>query len=376
MTQKRDYYDVLGVPRDAPESDVKKAYRKTAFKYHPDQNAGDAQAEAKFKEAAEAYEVLSDGNKRARYDQFGHAGVEGMGNGGAQFQNAEDIFSTFQDIFGGNGGIFDNMFTGGRRQAGPASGSSLQARVSVTLEEVKDGTSRKLSVKRRELCGTCEGIGAAKGSPPEMCTTCGGLGVVMQSSGFFSRRITCPQCVGRGKIIKNPCGDCAGQGLVKKPVEITVRIPAGVEDGTEIRCAGEGEPSTEGGARGHLYCHVSVESHEHFQRQGKDLYCAWDLSVSEAVLGTKIEIPTLGGRAELKIPAGTQPAKVFRLRGQGLPDLRGYGIGDLYVQVSVSIPKRISDREKQLFQSLAEEEGKQPGGGGRGFFKKVRGMFE
>ncbi|MAB88279.1 MAG: molecular chaperone DnaJ [Planctomycetes bacterium] len=375
MTQKRDYYDVLGVARDAPEPDVKKAYRKTAFKYHPDQNPGDAQAESKFKEAAEAYEVLSDATKRARYDQFGHAGVEGMGNGGPQFQNADDIFSTFQDIFGGDGGIFD-MFGGGRRQAGPAAGASLQARVSLNLEEVKEGTSRKLSVKRRELCGTCEGNGAAKGSRPEMCTTCGGLGVVMQSSGFFSRRISCPQCVGKGKIIKDPCGDCTGQGLVKKSVEITVRIPGGVEDGTEIRCAGEGEPSTEGGPRGHLYCHVSVEAHEHFQRRGRDLYCAWELSISAAVLGTKVEIPTLGGRAELKIPSGTQPTEVFRLKGQGLPDLRGYGVGDLYVQVSVSVPKRISDREKQIFHSLAEEEGKKDDGGGRGFFKKVKEIFE
>lgn len=375
MADKRDFYDILGVPRDSDESDIKKSYRKTAFKYHPDKNPGDAEAEAKFKEAAEAYEVLSNPDKRARYDQFGHAGLDGMGGGGG-FHNSEDIFSAFQDIFGGEGGIFD-MFTGGRRQRGPAPGASLQARVSLTLEEVKEGATRRLSVQRRELCGGCDGLGAAKGTRPEMCGTCGGQGVVMQSSGFFSRRVSCPHCVGKGKIIKSPCKDCGGHGLVKKPVEIAVRIPAGVDDGNEIRCAGEGEPSTEGGERGHLYCHVSVEEHEHFRRRGHDLHATWPLSISEATLGTKAEIPTLGGRAELKIPAGTQPGEIFRLRGQGLPDLRGYGTGDLYVEVTVEIPKKLTDKEREIFQSLAgEEESRRAKSDGKGFFKKVKEIFE
>lgn len=379
MADKRDFYDVLGVPRDASDDDIKKSYRKTAFKYHPDKNPGDAEAEARFKEAAEAYEVLSNPEKRARYDQFGHAGMDGMGGGGG-FHSNEDIFSAFQDIFGGgDGGSFFDMFTGGggRRQAGPAPGASLQARVSLTLEEVKEGVTKRLSVQRRELCGMCEGNGAAKGTRPEMCTTCGGRGAVMQSSGFFSRRVSCPNCMGKGKIIKSPCKGCGGQGLVKKPVEIAVRIPAGIDDGNEIRCAGEGEPSTEGGERGHLYCHVSVEPHPHFRRRGRDLYATWTLSISEAVLGARPEIPTLGGRAELRIPPGTQPGEIFRLRGQGLPDLRGYGSGDLYVEVTVDIPKKLSDKEQEIFRSLAsEEEKRRAKGGSRGFFKKVKEIFE
>jgi len=269
------------------------------------------------------------------------------------------------------------MFTGGgrRRQAGPAAGASLQAHVAVTLEEVKEGATRDLSVKRRELCDTCDGGGAAAGSKPELCTTCGGQGVVMQSSGFFSRRVTCPSCTGRGKIIRDPCRPCGGQGLVKQSVEIKVRIPAGIESGTEIRCTGEGEPSTEGGPRGNLYCHVTVEPHDHFQRHERDLHCLWELGVPDAVLGTAIEIPTLGGRAELKIPAGTQPGERFRLRGQGLPDVRGYGTGDLYVQITVSIPKKLDDRQRELYQQLAEVESKRRDKGGS-FFRKVKEIFE
>jgi molecular chaperone DnaJ len=245
----------------------------------------------------------------------------------------------------------------------------------VTLEEVKNGATRDLSVKRRELCQTCEGNGAAKGSRPDLCTTCGGRGVVMQSAGFFSRRITCPSCTGKGKIIHDPCGSCSGHGLVKQSVEIKVHIPAGIENGTEIRCTGEGEPSTEGGSRGNLYCQVAVEAHEHFQRHERDLHCMWELGVPDVALGTSVEIPTLGGRAELKIPPGTQPGERFRLRGQGLPDLRGYGTGDLYVQILVTVPKRLNDRQKELYQQLAEVEGKRREKGGS-FFKKVKEIFE
>jgi len=376
MADKRDYYEILGVPQDASPDDIKKSYRKTAFKYHPDKNPDDAEAESRFKEAAEAYEVISDADKRARYDRFGHAGVDAQG-GGAGFQNAEDIFDAFQDIFGGQGSIFEGFFGGGRGPRGPSPGASLQARVEVSLEEVREGTSRKLSVKRRELCDGCSGTGAATGTRPETCGTCQGRGMMMQQSGFFSRSVTCPHCMGQGKIIRDPCHTCRGQGLLKKPVEITVRIPAGVENGTEIRCSGEGEPSAEGGPRGHLYCHVSVDGHEHFQRRGRDLYCSWSIGISEAALGTTAEIPTLGGRhAALKIPAGTQPDEVFRLRGQGLPDLRGYGTGDLYVKLSVDVPKRLSDREEELFKALSEEENKRRKKGSKGFFKKVKEIFE
>jgi molecular chaperone DnaJ len=371
MATKRDYYEILGCARDAEPDDIKKAYRKIAFKFHPDKNPGNADAEAKFKEAAEAYEVLSDSEKRGRYDRFGHAGVDANSGG---FRSSEDVFSAFQDIFGGEGGIFD-MFTGGRRRAGPASGASLQAQVTITLQEVKDGTERTLSVKRRELCDPCGGTGAAKGTRPDLCTTCGGRGMVMQSSGFFSRSVTCPRCMGQGKIIRDPCASCGGQGLVKSPVEIRIPIPAGIEDGNQIRLRGEGEPSQEGGARGDLFCQVAVEPHEHFRRQGRDLVCGWSISVSDAALGTKVELPTLGGRAELKIPAGTQPLEVFRLRGQGLPEMNGRGTGELYVQIAVEIPKKLSDREKELFEELAKEDTRRRKKGATGFFQKVKQMI-
>ena len=368
MSDKRDYYEVLGIDRDAGEQDIKKAYRKLAFKHHPDKNPGDNDAERKFKEAAEAYEVLSDPARRTRYDQFGHAGVQG-GGGGPGFESVDDIFSAFGDIF--------DIFGGGtRRSSGPAPGASLQDEVTISLLEVKTGAERVLQIKRREACDTCGGEGAAPGTKPERCSTCGGHGVVVQAQGFFSMRRTCPRCQGRGSWIAKRCPACSGAGLHAKDCEIKVRIPPGVEDGQQLRIAGEGEPSLEGGGRGHLYCNINVAEHETFLRRGRELLTEVRLSVAQAVLGATIEVPTLEGRAETKIPAGTQPGEVFRLRGQGLPDLRGYGTGDILVRAQVQIPTRLSDREKELFGELASLDPKSANKPSKGFFKKVREYFD
>ena len=367
MAGQRDYYEVLGIARDASEDDIKKAYRKAAFKYHPDKNQGDAAAETKFKEASEAYEVLSDSQKRGAYDQFGHAGVDPSSGG---HRSADDIFSAFQRAFGD----FD-IFGGGQpRHTGPEPGASLQAQLTISMKEVLTGTTRKLNLNRRELCERCKGNRAEPGTKPEMCTTCGGAGAVVQSQGFFSMRRTCPHCAGQGVKIKNPCRTCSGQGLVKKKKEIEIRIPKGIQDGNEIRLPGEGEPSTEGGPRGHLFCRIHVEPHSWFRRRGRDLEAVVGLPLTKVVLGGTVEIATLSGRAELKIPPGTQPGEVLRLKGQGLPELRGYGTGDLYVRIQVDIPKRLSDRERSLFQELAGEESKktQP----KSFFRKVKEIFE
>ncbi|HMS15966.1 MAG TPA: DnaJ C-terminal domain-containing protein, partial [Planctomycetota bacterium] len=294
--------------------------------------------------------------------------------GGGGGRNAEDIFSAFQQAFGGGGEGFFDMFGGGGRRSGPEAGASLQAQFSVTLEEVREGATRKLTLNRRELCGRCNGQRAEPGSKPEMCGTCGGAGAVVQSQGFFSMRRTCPTCVGQGVIIKNPCKDCRGEGLVKKKKDLEIRIPKGVEEGNEIRVQGEGEPSLEGGPRGHLFCRIHIEPHKYFQRHNRDLEAEVSLPVSKVVLGGTVEIPTLGGRADLKIPAGTQPGEILRLRGQGLPDLRGYGVGDLLIRVQVDIPTNLTDRERKVFESLAEEEAKRKTS--KSFFRKVKEIFE
>ncbi len=378
MAKKRDYYEILGLERGASEDDLKKAYRKLAFKYHPDKNPGDAAAEAKFKEAAEAYEVLSDDQKRARYDQFGHAGVEAHAQGGGpQGRSAEDVFSAFRDAFGGEGGFFD-MFGGGARRGrtrGPEAGASLQATVSVTLEEVLTGTTRRLSVKRRELCEGCRGTGVKGGGKPATCSTCEGAGAVLQSQGFFSLRTVCPTCQGRGKVVRDPCPKCDAEGLTKKPVELEIKIPPGIDEGTELRIANEGEPSQEGGPRGHLFVHLQVQDHPVFLRRGSDLLCEAEVEVAQAVLGASIEVATLDGRADLRIPPGTQPNTVLRLRGQGLPELRGGQRGDILVRLAVLIPTRPSEKERTHYEALLRED-KTAKPGGKGFFRKVREIFE
>jgi molecular chaperone DnaJ len=348
---KRDYYEVLGLARDASEEDIKKAYRKLAFKLHPDRNPGDKDAETRFKEAAEAYEVLGSPDTRARYDQFGHAGVDGMGGGG--FSNLNDIFAAFSDIFSGFG------FGGAARSAGPEAGQSLQIAIELTLEEVRTGAKRKVALKRGETCETCLGTGAEAGSRPEMCRLCQGHGQVIQSQGFFSVRRTCPECQGAGKVIRKPCRTCEGRGLVKKNVEIEINVPAGVEDGVQLRVSGEGEPSTEGGRRGHLFCQIRVRDHKIFSRRGRDILCECRVSITQATLGTTFEIPTLEGKVQMQLPRGTQPGEVVRLKSLGVPDVRGHSAGDLLVRIQVEIPKKLSEREESLFQELQALKGEE-----------------
>lgn len=375
---KRDYYEVLGVPRDVGEDALKKAYRKLAFQHHPDRNPGDKSAETKFKEATEAFEILSDKDKRARYDQFGHAGVDpsagfggqggfgGFGQGGG---GAEDIFSAFADMFGFGG-------QAGGRRAGPEAGANLQAEFELTLDEVKKGATRTLNVRRREICDDCKGAGGAKGSKPETCSLCKGRGQVIQSQGFFSVSRACPQCGGAGKANKNPCKGCRGQGLAPKQVEIRVDVPAGVEDGTQLRVGGQGEPSPDGGPRGHLFCRISVKEHPVFTRRGRDLFCACRVPFTTAALGGDVEVATLEGVARIKIPAGAQPGQTIALRGHGLPDVHGRAVGDIHARLEVEVPKKLSSKEESLLREFAALRKDDGAAGSGGFFQKIKKLWE
>lgn len=368
---KRDYYEILGVSKDSSQADIKKAYRKLAMKYHPDKNPGDKAAEEKFKEAAEAYEILHNTDTRERYDRFGHQGFQGgAGGGGAQFSNFEDIFSHFSDIFGNNAGgggggsIFDGIFGGmggaggggGRRRV--RAGNSLKCRVNISFKEAAFGCTKTIDLTRNELCEKCKGSGAAAGSSPKRCATCGGTGQVHQSQGFFSVSTTCPKCHGEGSVIEKPCKECSGAGAKAATVRIRVNVPAGVEDGTRLRIPDEGEPSPSGGPRGDLFCYIFVAEDDFFVRHNNDVVCEVPITISQAVLGAKITVPTLRGKANVKINPGTQSGQVYRLRGQGFPSMRGYGEGDQIVQVVIQIPKKISSKQEELYRELASLEDK------------------
>jgi molecular chaperone DnaJ len=365
---KRDYYEVLGLQKGASADDIKKAYRKLAMKYHPDRNPGDKAAETSFKEAAEAYEVLSDEQKKARYDQMGHAGVDGMGHAGHGFSSMEDIFAQFGDVFGG--GAFDQLFGGGGR-SNPNQGASLKLGLRIPFRDAVRGCTRTIDLRRNETCTTCNGSGAKAGTKPVTCRMCGGHGVVRQGQGFFVVQTTCPTCHGSGQSIKDPCKPCEGEGSIPQKVTIKVRIPAGIEDGSRLRVTGEGEPGRNGGPRGDLYVHVQVEADPYFERHDNHLVCKIPVTYAQATLGAELEVPTLDGTAKLKIPAGTQPGEILRMRGLGIDD--GGRKGDQLVVVNLTVPKKVTSRQEQLLKelgSIEDEAGEQ-----QGFFDKIKKMF-
>jgi molecular chaperone DnaJ len=344
---KRDYYEILGVGKSAADTEIKRAYRALAVKYHPDKNPGDAAAEDKFKEAAEAYSVLSDAQKRASYDRFGHQGV-GAGGVDPGFSNIEDIF----EVFG-----FGDMF--GQRQGRRSTvqrGSDLRFDLEITLEEAATGKDEKLRIPRLESCEECKGSGAEKGSTAETCVTCGGAGQTRYSQGFFSVMRTCANCGGAGKIIKSPCKECRGAGRVEKEKTIEIKIPAGVETGSRLRVTGEGEGGVNGGISGDLFVVLHVAEHKRFERQGANLYSAVPITFAQAALGAEVRVDTLDGDEELKIPAGTQTGSVFRVKSHGLPVLGGRGKGDLFVSVTIITPKTLTKEQRNLLEQLAKIE--------------------
>lgn len=367
---KRDYYEVLGVERDVSEKDLKKAYRRVAMKFHPDRNPDNKEAESKFKEASEAYEILSDAKKRAAYDQFGHAGVEGQasaaGAGG---------FGGFSDIFGD---VFGDIFGGGSsgRRGGPARGSDLRYDLELSLEDAVRGTTAKIRVPTLASCGSCKGSGSKPGAKPKTCGTCGGAGQVRMQQGFFSVQQTCPNCHGRGSIISDPCTSCHGRGRVEETKTLSVKVPPGVDSGDRIRLSGEGEAGPDGGPSGDLYVQVVVREHELFQRDGKNLYCEIPIGFATAALGGEMEVPTLEGKLKLKIPAESQTGKLFRLRGKGVTPVRGGSAGDLLCRVVVETPVNLSSKQKELldeFSSTLSEAKNSPRQ--TGWFKGMKNFF-
>ena len=385
MATKRDYYEILGVSKTATEDELKKSYRKLALKYHPDRNPDDKESEEKFKEAAEAYEVLSNKDKRAKYDQFGHAGVDGQGfGGGGQNMNMDDIFSMFGDIFGGfGGGGFSGGFGGQRSRGGRRvnKGSSLRIKVKLTLEDIEKGVEKKIKVNKYVTCDTCHGSGAKEGSDTTNCTQCHGSGYVTQVQrtilGNMQTQAVCPSCGGEGKIIKDKCPSCHGDGIVKKEEVITINIPAGVADGMQISFSGLGNAGARNGVNGDLIVSVEELPHEDFERDGNNVCHQTYITVSDAILGTTIEVPTLGGKAKFKIEQGMSSGKVYRLRGKGLPDVNGYGRGDILVRVDVWIPKSYSKEEKKMLETLQQSKNFEPNPTAKekSFFEKMKNMF-
>lgn len=345
---KRDYYEVLGVSKTASEAELKKAFRRAAHKHHPDRNPDNEEAEDKFKEAKEAYEILSNAQKRSAYDQFGHAGVDpSMGGAGAGSSNFSDVFGdVFGDIFGGAGG--------GRGQQ-VRRGADLRYNLELTLEEAVHGTSANIEVATHVKCGTCSGSGAKKGTSPVTCTTCGGHGQVRMQQGFFSLQQTCPHCNGSGQSIKDPCGTCRGSGHVRKNKKLSVKVPAGVDNGDRIRLSGEGEIGDRGAPPGDLYVQIAVKKHPIFVRDGNDIFCEVPISFVSATLGGELEVPTLDGRVNLKIPSETQSGRMFRMRGKGVKSVRGGAVGDLLCRVEVETPVNLSSRQKELLREFDSE---------------------
>jgi molecular chaperone DnaJ len=373
---KRDYYEVLGVPKNASDEDIKKAYRKLAMKFHPDRNQGDAEAEVKFKEAKEAYEMLSDAEKRGAYDQYGHAGVDPNmrgGPGGAQG------FGGFADAFGD---IFGDIFGQARRQQGGGRqvyrGNDLSYAMEVTLEEAAEGKEAQIRIPSWDECDTCHGTGAKPGTSAKTCNTCQGSGSVQMRQGFFSVQQTCPHCRGAGKTISDPCTPCHGQGKVKQQKTLEVKIPAGIDSGMRIRSTGNGEPGTNGGPPGDLYIEIRIKKHDIFERDGDDLHCAVPISFTTAALGGEIHVPTLQGEAAIDLPEGTQTGKQFRLRGKGIKGVRSSFPGDLYCHITVETPVKLTEHQRKLLKELDEslkKGGNKHSPNEEGWAEKLRSFF-
>ncbi len=349
---KKDYYEILGIARSASAEEIKKTYRQLAMKYHPDRNPGDHEAEAKFKEAAEAYEVLSDTEKKRIYDQYGHEGLQGSGFQG--FSNFDDIFSSFSDIFGD---VFG--FSGGRRsqRRRPSRGSDLRYDMAISLEEAAKGTEIELDIPKSETCDRCNGSGAEPGTSPETCGVCGGKGQVYRTQGFFTISTTCAHCRGTGKVISKPCKTCRGSGTITRKKKIKVKIPPGVDAGATMRITGEGEAGDMGGPTGDLYVFIDIKPHETFIRQGDDLYIETNISFVQAALGTSIKVPTLEGETDLEIKPGTQPNEIYTVKDKGIKHLRSHGSGSLNVGIRVEIPRKLSKEQQQILQEFAKATG-------------------
>ena len=375
---KRDYYEVLGVGRDANDVQLKSAYRKLALKYHPDKNPGNAEAEERFKEAAEAYAVLCDPNKRAAYDRYGHAGVSGVGAGGFDpntFAGFEDIFGSLGDLFG-----FGDMFGGRRRRGGPQRGADLRYDLEISFEESYNGVETTIQIPREETCETCKGSGAAAGSTPEVCGQCRGSGQLRFQQGFLTVARPCPTCRGTGKVIARPCQACRGAGRVGRERKLTAKIPAGIATGQRLRLYGEGEHGTAGGPAGDLYVVVHVQAHSFFHREEDDLYCEMPMPFPTLALGGDIRVPLVNGEDVIRVSAGTQPGTRFKLRGKGMPNVSGRGHGDLYVIARVAVPKRLTKDQRRLLEELALTMPPEPvdaegDGAEKPFFEKVKDIF-
>jgi molecular chaperone DnaJ len=368
MASKRDYYEILGVSKDAPDDEIKKAYRKQALANHPDRNPGDKTAEGRFKECAEAFEVLSDAQKRAIYDQYGHQGLSGRGGGGAQFNDLGDIFEQFGEMFGFGGGR-------SRNPNRPRKGGDIQVETSITLLEAARGVTKTVEFERHVLCSTCNGSGARSGSSAETCNYCGGRGQVVQSQGFFRVETTCPGCRGAGKVVRDKCSKCRGAGYEATVVKEEIEIRAGIDNGMSMKVTGGGEAGANGGPNGDLYCEVKVKTHPLFVRDKMDLRCEVPITYSQAALGAEIEIPILEGKHNLTVPAGTQPGDVFRLDGFGMPHPQRRGRGDLLVQVTIDVPRKLNAQQQQLIRELAELEHANVSPQRKSFFDKLKTFF-
>jgi molecular chaperone DnaJ len=370
---KRDYYEVLGVPKNANEAELKKAYRKLARQYHPDVNPNNSEAEANFKEVNEAFEVLSSTEKRAQYDQFGHAGAGGGGFDAGGFGGGAN--------FGGFGDLFDMFFGGGMgsQPRGPQKGSDLRYDMEISFEESAFGLETELEIPRTEECSTCQGTGAAPGTHPATCPKCRGTGQIqVQQNTAFGRFVNvrpCDRCDGQGKIVETPCKDCKGQGRMRKYRKIKVKIPAGVDNGSRLRVAGEGEAGTRGGPPGDLYVYLHVKPHPIFERHGNDVVYEYPIGIVQAALGAEIQVPTLDGKVELRIPEGTQSGTSFRIKGKGIPHLRGSGRGDQHVRVKVVTPKKLTDRQRELLVEFGKAGGEDVQADEKGFFQKMKDAF-